>query len=455
MAEISKIKIGSNTYDIKDAVARARIVGGIHYIGKTNTALTDGATTKPIKKYDAETSTWVDYEQAIGDIVIYEKAEGRHLEFIWNGEHWDEFGSTGELGNAAFMTVEEKNLEHTHTITNEDTTVDVALALEVTSDGSKNVVTDASISLDGGTAKVGKGGAVTVTGQPYIVVPDLKNNKYTPEGTVVIADGSKTATTDGGVDYGTTNSEKELNVTGGTTTLTHTNSATSTTTIDGTNAKYSISGTINPAVTVSDITATVNSSNASCGVVGTNKKIAEVNGEVLVLQETALGSVSAGSYKEVTSVTVIKPTVGVQIGAVELEGTGITGLTATTNTTVSIDDHSLVHGKVILPELVYTAPKYIKWGKATFTGTAKETFVEYSNNYGGNHYAAQYRQGMYKQYDAASSDSGTVTCTGNIPTGTLALNITKQAITGSVTYKKAASITGKALTGIKALAQKA
>ena len=126
MAEISKIKIGSNTYDIKDAVARARIVGGIHYIGKTNTALTDGATTKPIKKYNAETSAWVDYEQAIGDIVIYEKAEGRHLEFIWSGEHWDEFGSTGELGTAAFMDYEETNLEHTHTIEYEATNAKVA-----------------------------------------------------------------------------------------------------------------------------------------------------------------------------------------------------------------------------------------------------------------------------------------------------------------------------------------
>lgn len=440
MAEISKIKIGSNTYDIKDAVARQTIAGGINYAGITTTALTDGATTNPIKIDNK------DYTAHKGDIVIYEKTEDRHLEFIWSGEHWDEFGSTGELGNAAFMTVEEKNLEHTHTITNEDTTVDVALALGTTSTGSKNVVTDASISLDGGAATVGKGGAITVTGQPYIVVPDLKNNKYTPEGTVVIADGSKTATTDGGVDYGTTNSEKELNVTGGTTTLTHTASLQNLkTTIDGTKATYSGTGTTSGVdVTLGDITfETENTS------IGTDFTLDVVN-EVLTLPLSVL---TAASYEKLTKIN--KPTVTVTQGSVAFSGTGITGLTATTTGAVSVSDHSLTHGKVILPELVYTAPQYVKWGAATFTGTAKETFVEYASNYNGNHYAAQYRQGMYHQYDAASSDSGTVTCTGNIPTGTLSLNTTKKAITGSVTYKKAAGITGQALTGIKALAKKA
>ena len=163
MAEISKIKIGSNTYDIKDAVARERIVGGIHYIGKTNTALTDGATTKPIKKYDAETSAWVDYNQENGDIVIYEKAEGRHLEFIWSGEHWDEFGSTGELGSGAFMNLEEKeiNLAHTHNLSYSNTKADVAFTMDDNPSGMQKVVTGATLRLDeasqmDGTVKVAK-----------------------------------------------------------------------------------------------------------------------------------------------------------------------------------------------------------------------------------------------------------------------------------------------------------
>lgn len=437
MAEISKIKIGATEYDIKDAYAREQIVGGVHYAGKTNTALTDGATTKPIKKYDAEAAAWVDYTQANGDIVIYEKAEGRHLEFIWNGNHWDEFGSTGELGSGAFMNLEEKeiNLAHTHSLSYNNEQAAVSLSLGETSTGSTNVVTDVELQANGvtpmgGTLTVVTSPSVSGGTAPVIKVPDINAIKYTPEGTVAIADGSKTATTDGGVDYGTTNSEKELNVTDGTTTLTHTNSATSTTTIDGTQATYSVSGTINPTVTVSDITAKVNSSNASCGVAGTNKTIAEVNGEVLVLQETALGSVSAGSYKEVTSVTVTKPTVGVQIGAVELDGTGITGLTATTSTTVSINDHTLTQGKVVLPELVYTAPKYIKWGKATFTGTEATITPSFSNVYCKNNES--------KVYDGSPSGAN-IGFSTTLASSTLSLLNTKKAITGTSTYAKAIS----------------
>lgn len=56
MAYISKITLPTgSTYDIKDAKAwtdiealSAAIKGGVHYIGKTTTALVDGSTTNPI-----------------------------------------------------------------------------------------------------------------------------------------------------------------------------------------------------------------------------------------------------------------------------------------------------------------------------------------------------------------------------------------------------------------------
>lgn len=52
MAEISKITIpvgnGTQTYDIKDATARAAIAGGTAFAGITTTALTDGASTASI-----------------------------------------------------------------------------------------------------------------------------------------------------------------------------------------------------------------------------------------------------------------------------------------------------------------------------------------------------------------------------------------------------------------------
>ena len=221
MAEISKITIGTSTYDIKDAYAREQIVGGVHYVGKTNAALTDGATTKPIKIYDAETTTWVDYEQANGDVVIYEKAEGRHLEFIWNGNHWDEFGSTGELGTAAFKDYENVNLEHNHALTYASTTANVSFGSNAK---TGDVVTGASLSSVDSLGDFNYVSEVKVSDaavKPSIVVPDVINGTCTPKGSVTLG-GTETETTGGAVDYETNTitsavsvADHTVNVTGG------------------------------------------------------------------------------------------------------------------------------------------------------------------------------------------------------------------------------------------------
>lgn len=453
MAEISKIKIGTVTYDIKDAVARKNIAGGVHYIGKTTTALTDGATTSPII-IGGEEVTPVN-----GDIAIYEKAEGRHLEFIWNGEHWDEFGSTGELGSGAFMELEEKteDLSHTHTLSYSDIKAAVSFTMADNPNGMQKVVTGATLKLDeasemDGTVKVAKPGSVAVETNPYVVVPDLTNNDYIPEGTVAIADGAETATTGGAVVYGTQDSDTVMDVTQGTTSLTHTSTITATTTIDGTKAKISGTGTTSGVdVELGDITFAKEST--SCGVEGTNTEIAKVieADETLVLVANALTAVTAGSYEKLTKIN--KPTVTVTQGSVTVSGTGITGLTATTTATASIGDHTLKQGKVAMPKLIFTAPKYIKWGKATFTGTAKATNVAYADNYGGNHYAAQYIEGMYKQYNGAP-DGANLSLSGNIPEGVLAVAPAAYTLGGSVTYAKATSA-NKSLGNLTIIAKKA
>lgn len=99
--EISVIQLPSGTsYNIKDASARvdiedlkSRISGGMHYLGKTTTALTDGSTTNPIA-VDGKSVT-----AGAGDIVIY-----GNLEFIYSDTEskWHEFGSTGSLKGLAF-----------------------------------------------------------------------------------------------------------------------------------------------------------------------------------------------------------------------------------------------------------------------------------------------------------------------------------------------------------------
>ena len=100
---LSKMTIGGQQYDLKDAEARQSIVdlqssvtGGMHYIGETSTALTDGATTSTLAaKSENSLSKLTGF--AAGDIVIYGE-----LEFVWNGAKWQEFGSTGSLKSLAF-----------------------------------------------------------------------------------------------------------------------------------------------------------------------------------------------------------------------------------------------------------------------------------------------------------------------------------------------------------------
>jgi len=91
----------SQTYDIKDAKARAdiasitgTIVGGMHFIGVSSTAITDGGTEDPTinsEEYQMNGNT------DAGAIVIYDE-----YEFVWNGSNWQEFGSSSNLKAMAY-----------------------------------------------------------------------------------------------------------------------------------------------------------------------------------------------------------------------------------------------------------------------------------------------------------------------------------------------------------------
>lgn len=103
MANISKIKVGQTTYDIKDASARTDIstlqsklvsvTSAMHFIGITTTPLTDGATTSTLAGEGLVKTTGF----ANGDFVIYNNSE-----FVWNSTKWNELGSTGSLKKLAF-----------------------------------------------------------------------------------------------------------------------------------------------------------------------------------------------------------------------------------------------------------------------------------------------------------------------------------------------------------------
>ena len=107
---LSAATVQSKTYEIVDVDARAGVLdnrakideisaliqGGVHYLGKTTTELSDGATTNPIVIGDKEVTA------KQGDMVSMAKSGSQDLEFIFNGTTWYEFGSTGSLKALAF-----------------------------------------------------------------------------------------------------------------------------------------------------------------------------------------------------------------------------------------------------------------------------------------------------------------------------------------------------------------
>ena len=83
-----------NTYYIKDAEAREKIeaLGSpTHFAGSTTTALTDQATTNPIKIDGA------DYNAHAGDVVV-----NGSKEFIFDGTKWIELGDNSVFGDLAY-----------------------------------------------------------------------------------------------------------------------------------------------------------------------------------------------------------------------------------------------------------------------------------------------------------------------------------------------------------------
>ena len=95
MAEISKITLPTGTtYDLKDAHARELIdemSGYTDFLGVTTTALSDGATTNPIKINNADVTA------KKGNIATYGSGE-----FIFNGTAWQAFGDLSGLGSLAY-----------------------------------------------------------------------------------------------------------------------------------------------------------------------------------------------------------------------------------------------------------------------------------------------------------------------------------------------------------------
>lgn len=157
MADISKITLPSGTtYNIKDQGARDLIdemSGYTDFLGVTTTALTDGATTNPIKINN------VDVTAKKGNIATYGSAE-----FIFNGTAWQEFGDLSGLGDLAFKDTASGSgtvaVPKTYTTTVTPTTTTKYVAGSATGGGSASKSTVTVSKAASGTATYTPEGSV-------------------------------------------------------------------------------------------------------------------------------------------------------------------------------------------------------------------------------------------------------------------------------------------------------
>ena len=106
--ETNYLKVGSDTYELADAAARARIAALESYsdfLGVTTTQLVDGVTTSPVITINGDSVT-----AEKGNIAIYGSAE-----FIYDGTVWQEFGDLSALQNLLGDLAYEDTAEGTFT----------------------------------------------------------------------------------------------------------------------------------------------------------------------------------------------------------------------------------------------------------------------------------------------------------------------------------------------------
>lgn len=175
MPDISQITLPSgSTYNIKDNTARQdieelrqSITGGVHYLGPTTTALTDGATTNPI------TISGNSHSCANGDLVNYGDKE-----FLWDGSKWHEMGDLGAFKALAYKdnasgTYTPAGTVSQPTFSGTPGTVSVTGAVSGTISAPTFTGTTKTVTVSG-----------TPTGNVTIASDKTGTKNYTPEGTV-------------------------------------------------------------------------------------------------------------------------------------------------------------------------------------------------------------------------------------------------------------------------------
>ena len=167
---IKQITLPSGTtYDIKDQGARDMIdalSGFTVFLGVTTTALTDGATTNPIKINN------VDITATTGGIATYQSKE-----FIWNGDAWQEFGDLSGLGDLAFKDSASGSFTPSGNVSQPTFT-----GTEFNSTGNFTPAGNVAISTGTGTANYTPAG--TVSQPEFTGTATTSTGNFTPAGSV-------------------------------------------------------------------------------------------------------------------------------------------------------------------------------------------------------------------------------------------------------------------------------
>lgn len=487
---ISQLVVGGVTYDIKDLEARALAAGGIHYIGVTTTALTDGATTSPIVIDKANVTP------KKGDLVLYAETGGEHTEYLWNGEHWDRLGY-GKFGDLACKSSASGSIDlsHDHNFTLEDATADLAdgsvsgfavTAHEYTpagtiakGTGTVNYTPEGTVTLGGATAKPATISGKTADGA-------VGAHSYTPEGTVEVT--TAAPATGETANYTPAGTITKPTFTGTAKSLTHAahkHGATFTgteDTLEHTVTQGTVTGTVGATFTGTEGTITAAGTVGKPTFTGTKASIvakgtistptatttaveAEVDGEVLTLSAanvtvstptftgigvdyTPAGAVSQPTFTGTGVKYTPTGTIAATFSNGKTVGVAVADHTYTPAGTVAIDN-ATVGAHSYTPEGTISQPTFTGSGvviKATFTG-ALATLTHAAHN----HNAGTLSASVEVPTTATFAGKG-VQLVFNGSKQTLAHTVTQGTVSGSVTYKKLKDIT--AYSGTKTVTVK-
>ena len=200
MPDISRIKLPSgNVYDIKDAVAREMISGGVSFIIGW-----DGISVPDVTKIPEGVVVTYNGTSYTGTLAANDATPGafylvRSSTSAGVSDHYDEFVPVGESGSRAWEKIGDTQIDLSDVVTDVDLSkaTDTVIGSDATFKITQPTITLAEDSTNGNVSYV-KGGTtkyMAATASGTAVTPSTTNVKATASGTAVGANGTANAVT--------------------------------------------------------------------------------------------------------------------------------------------------------------------------------------------------------------------------------------------------------------------